>query len=167
MKRYYYAGGARVPLDRDRDRIAIDISRARDAGLDNLVAVAASAGARTLAGKVAVVPRKALGRDALGKLRDEKALLPVYRHGTTLLVPLPEVRVEFEAGQREKTLAALPSAPHDVEITDDVNDHVVLRPCSGDGDEAIDVANFVFEKVHPAAAAVRFVRFVPRPLEAG
>ena len=80
------------------------------------------------------------------------------------MVPLPEIRVEVDnPAERKAVMRALDGAPHQVEVASESDDGFVLAPVSGTSDDAIDVANYVYETAHPAAASVRFVQFVPRP----
>ena len=48
-------------------------------------------------------------------------------------------------------------------IAEQTNDRVVVRPTSGNGDDAMRMANDIYEGAHPAASSVRFVQFVPKP----
>lgn len=164
MGRYYYAGGKRVPLEADEAHVAVDRARAAAAGLGPAVENASPAGGPRLPGGVVVAEREAIGEAQISKLREAGALRPVYRHREARIVALPEVRVEIDgARQRKAVLDSISRAPHQVEIAEDREDRIVLRLRSGSGDDAIDVANYVFEAAHPAAASVRLVQFVPKP----
>ena len=48
------------------------------------------------------------------------------------------------------------------EASDESAEGLVLRPTSGRSDDALTLANYIYEQAHPAAATVRFVQFVPR-----
>jgi hypothetical protein len=162
VPRYFYASGERVPIERDEDQVAIDIGRAGQAAIDDVLEQAGAGAAQRLQGRVVVVSRKAVGK-LLTRLEAAGALQPVYRHESAVLVPLPEVRVELDPGQRKAVLAAIEESPVPAEVVDENDDRVVLRPRSGNGDDAIALANHIFEKAKPAASAVDFVRFVPKP----
>ncbi len=108
--------------------------------------------------------RSKLDESSLRQLRAEGALQTVYRRGQALMVPLPEVRVEVDdERQRRAVMAAIAKAPHPVELCEETENVLVLRPKSKSGDDALDIANFVFETARPAAASVRLIQFVPRP----
>jgi hypothetical protein len=80
-----------------------------------------------------------------------------------MLVPLPEIRVEYDnAKQRAAVKAVIPQAPCKAEVSDESADGLVLRPTSGRSDDALTLANYIYEQAHPAAASVRFVQFVPK-----
>lgn len=161
MGRYYYAGGKRVSIEEDEAHVAIDRARADAAGLE----YAPPSGGSRLPGGVVVAEREQVGEPQLSKLRAAGALRPVYRHREARIVALPEIRVEVDgARQRRAVLESIARAPHPVVIAEDAADRIVLRPSSGSGDDAIDVANYVFEEAHPAAASVRLVQFVPKPV---
>jgi len=159
MTAYYYAGGRRVTLETDDEHVAIDSQAASAAGIEK----SAKNPLRKLPGGVVVAVRSDLDEKQLASLRTAGALRPVYRHDRALLVPLPEIRVEFDnAKQRKSVQAAIAKAPHAVEITEESDDRIVLRPRSGLSDEALAVANYLYEQAHPAASSVRFVQIVPR-----
>ena len=161
MKRYYYAGGKRVTIEEDESQVAVDLSRAGAAGLQKLIA---GVGGRKLPGGVVLADRSALDDEGLERLREAGALRPVFRHDSAVMVPLPEIRVEVDdEKQRRAVLDSIDKAPHPVEVSEQTDDRLLLRPTSGSGDEALDVANYVYEKAHPAAASIRFVQVVPRP----
>lgn len=161
MPRYYYAGGQRVALEADDAHVAVDEQRAAAAGLD---APTGDAHARRLPGGVVVAERDCVSATQLAGLRDAGALRPVFRHGRTLMVALPEIRVEFDnARQRAAVHDALPHAPHTVTVASESPERLVLAPASGQSDDALEVANFLYEQAKPAACAVRFVQVMPRP----
>ena len=161
MTRYYYAGGRRVDLEADDALVAVDQERAEAAGVK---AAADTASARRLPGGVVIAARSDISGPQLAALTRAGALRPVYRHHRALMVAMPEIRVEVDtAKQRKAVFDAISSAPFAVEVADETSERIVLRPCSGLSDDALAVANYVYEHAHPAAAAVRFVQFVPRP----
>src|SRR6188508_1401530 len=160
MTRYYYAGGRRIELELDEHYVAVDEKAADAAGVSM---EAGSATARRLPGGVTVSPRSGLSEAGLERLSQAGALRPVYRRDRSVLVPLPEIRVEYDnARQRAAVKAAIPQAPCEAEVTDESANGLVLRPTSGRSDDALTLANYIYEQAHPAAATVRFVQFVPR-----
>ncbi len=163
MGAYYYASGQRVELERDDEHVAVDRNAATRAGLERQIASAPGvAGQR---GPVIVTPRDALDKDALASLREAGALQPVYRRNRAIMVALPEVRVEFDnKQQRQKVLKVLAEhklPPHS--IVEQSDDRLVIRADSGNGDDALTIANAIYEQAHPPSASVRFVQFVPKP----
>jgi hypothetical protein len=161
MTRYYYAGGRRIELEADDQYVAVDEKAAGAAGLS---VEAGKATARRLPGGVTVSPRASLSEARLRRLSQAGALRPVYRRERSVLVALPEIRVEYDnATQRAAVKAALPQAPCEAEVSEESADGLVLRPASGRSDDALALANYIYEAAHPAAASVRFVQFVPKP----
>ena len=77
---------------------------------------------------------------------------------------MPEVRVEFESGQHAAALRALGESKVPAEITNDAPDRLALRPRSGKGEDALDLANYIYEHIRPAASSVRMLQIVPKPL---
>jgi hypothetical protein len=164
MDAYYYASGERIELERDEDQVAVDRSAARRAGLEQQIA--AAPGVAGQSGPVIVTPRSALGQEALTALGQAGALQPVYRRNRAIMVALPEVRVEFDTKQqRQKVLKFLEGRtlpPH--AIVDTSDERLVIRAESGRGDDALTIANEIYEHAHPASSSVRFLQFVPKPI---
>jgi hypothetical protein len=163
MGAYYYAAGRKVELEDDDEHVAVDQKVAQEAGLGRQVA--ASAEASRQSGGVVLAERSALGEDTLARLRQAGALQPVYRRNRAVIVALPEVRVEFDNSDQRRAvmdmLAESPSLQHT--ITENNDERLVIRPASGSGDDALQMANEIYERAHPAAASVRLIQFVPKP----
>lgn len=163
MGAYYYASGQRVELETDDEHVGVDRSAAQRAGVGPQVASAPSVAGQSAS--VAVVPRSALSDETLATLRQAGALQPVYRRHRAIMVALPEVRVEFDSPAQRKSvlkfLADRKAPPHS--ITDTSDDRLVIAPASGRGDDALAIANEIYEHAHPASSSVRFLQFVPKP----
>ncbi|MEO7855290.1 MAG: hypothetical protein ABIR94_24010 [Rubrivivax sp.] len=160
MTRYYYAGGRRIALEPDDQYVAVDEKAAGAAGLP---LEAGNAPVRRLPGGVTVSPRSSLSEARLERLSQAGALRSVYRRDRSMLVALPEIRVEYDnPKQRAAVKAAIPQAPCEAEVSDESAHGLVLRPTSGRSDDALVLANYIYEQAHPAAASVRFVQFVPK-----
>lgn len=162
MERYYYAGGKRVLLTVDIDRVGVDGERAAKAGLSAEVSHAKKAGTR-MPGGVFLVPRSELTRSQLTRLRKAGAALTVYRVGKTVALPMPEVRVELGASDRGATLAAARDAGVAAEFEETPSGRLVLRPRSGSGEDALSLANFIYEHAHPQASSPRMAQVMPSP----
>lgn len=161
MARYYYASGERVPIELDEERVAVDAARA---GPEEAARLQRAGPAPQLPGGVLLLSKAGVGAEALRALSARGALRAVYRAGGAALVALPEVRVEVEGeAQRGAVREAIARSPHAVTVTEEGPDRLVLQVCSGSGEEALEVANFIHETAHPAAASARLVRFVARP----
>jgi hypothetical protein len=163
MGAYYYAGGRKVELESDDEHVGVDQKVAEKAGLDTQVRTASGAGPR-YSGGVVLAQRSALGADTLASLRDAGALQPVYKRERAVIVALPEVRIEFDnPDQRRAVMNVLAESRSQHTIAEDTDDWIVVHPASGSGDDALKLANDIYERAHPAAASVRFVQFVPKP----
>jgi hypothetical protein len=160
MGRYFYAGGERKALDPVDDRVAIDTRGAARAGLGD--AVSALPVVSQLPGGMTIVDRATLSAELCERLKATGLVQPVYRSGNALVVVLPEVRVELEADQRAAALDAIDASRVAAEVTDDTPERLSLRPRSGTGEDALDLANFIYERAHPAASSARMVQVVPK-----
>jgi hypothetical protein len=161
MGAYYYAGGERVDLEPDEEHVAVDQAVAKEAGLN--VKIRAASAAREGAG-VVVTPRSSLTSHTLSQLEKAGALQPVYRRDNAVVVAMPEVRVEFDSPvERGRVKRLLRPKASRVSVTEDTTDRLVIKPLSGKGDDALNLANRIHERVNPAAVSVRFVQFVPKP----
>jgi hypothetical protein len=164
MGAYYYAAGRKVELEDDDEHVAVDQKVAERAGLDRQVKTASTNMTRP-SGGVVLAQRSALGEDTVARLREAGALQPVYKRNQAVIVALPEVRIEFDhPEQRDKVMDVLAesrSAQH--LIAENTEERIVVRPASGSGDDALQMANEIYERAHPAAASVRFIQFVPKP----
>lgn len=165
MENYYYAGGKKVALEADEDHVAIDRAVADAAGLGS---GAPGGYPPDLRSGVVLSDRSSLGEKALAALRKAGALRPVFRREQAVLVALPEVRVEYDNSTQHNAVkdwvAGLSAkGRHDVAISDETDDHLTLKLGSGDAQDALNLANAIFEHAHPAASSVRFVQFVPKP----
>ncbi len=161
MKRYFYAGGEQHELVPEPRQVAVDTKAAELAGLGSEVA-ALTVTSRLAAGLV-LVERAGLDAALANRLDQAGATRSVYRSGAVLVVPMPEVRVELEPDQRDAAIAALGGSGVPAHITADEPGRMSLRPDSGDADDALDLANHIYEQVHPAASGVRMVQLVPKP----
>jgi hypothetical protein len=161
VARYYYAGGERQPLEPQDDLLAIDTRAASELGLGDSVS-RAQVISRLPAGLV-IVPRHAVA-NIEQRLREGEAARSVYRAGNALVVPMPEVRVEFDGPEwREQTLRALSESKVPARITEDMPAALSLRATSGSGEDALDLANYIYERAKPASSTVRLLRVTPKP----
>ena len=161
MAKYFYAGGERHELALVDGKLAVDTRGAFEAGVgDAIQSVAASS---RLPGGLTIVDRDTLNADVRAQLESARLLHPVYSSGRALVVLLPEVRVEFDANQEAATMNAVRTSPVEAEITGSTAERLSLRPRSGRGGDALDLANYIYENAHPAASSVRMLQVVPKP----
>ena len=162
MPLYYYANGTRHALDPVTDRVAIDARAAERAGLTaRLASVAVES---KLPAGMTIVLKSGLDADLTTKLTAAGALQPVYRTGSTLVVLVPEVRVELDAGQADAAMAAIKGATIASEITGTSAERISLKPVSCRGEDALRLANHIYETAHPAASTVRMLSVAARPM---
>src|SRR5262245_58952423 len=148
MGLYFYAGGKRQELEAVDDRLAVDTRGAASNGLGDVVSELPVV-SKLPAGMV-IVDRGSLGKAAYERLNAAGLAQPVYRYGSALVVLMPEVRVELEDDQHAAALGAVQSSTVPAQITDDTPERLSLRPRSGKGEDALDLANFIYEKARPA-----------------
>jgi len=164
MGTYYYAGGRKIVLERDHNQVAVDQGAAERAGLGSTISDPDAPLTKRGVG-VTLTPRSSLTKTTLDRLQQAGALQPVYTREKATIVLLPEVRVEFDdAKQQQAVFDALADedAPKH-EIVEGSSDRLVVRPTSGNGDDALQLANYIYERAHPPAATVRLMQFVPKP----
>ncbi len=162
MERYYYAEGERHNLVPDTKQVAIDTGVTRSTGQEK--ALEAVEITSKLPGGMVLVRAGDVSATILSELDRLGATQHVYRRGRTTIVFLPEVRVEFDdAAQRKGALEAAHSSGVPIDVIDDCAERLSLRPQSGSGDDALDLANFIYERAHPASASARMLQVVPRP----
>jgi hypothetical protein len=161
MARYFYAGGERRELDPVNDRLAIDTRGAEAAGLGDVVSELPVVS--KLPAGFTIVDVAGLSDAAHARLTAAGVVQPVYRSGNALVVPMPEVRVELEGDQHAAALDAVAASKVAADVTDNTPERLSLRPRSGKGEDALDLANFIYEHARPAAASVRMVQVVPKP----
>jgi hypothetical protein len=161
---YYYAAGRRVALIPDDEWLALDTAQFEPAGTPQGVRTAAIEGARRLLGDWILVPTAslpALDRQGLAK---HGGVQPVYRAKGAIIVALPEVRVEEGSTDRRKSIQEWVRTHRDrVELVNEDGPQILLRPKSGNGADAIAIANQLTEQVGPEMAQPRFLRIVDRP----
>jgi hypothetical protein len=165
--RYYYAGGKKVELAAADDLVAVDERALAAAAVPEAVGNALRKSVQSLSGGVALLNRADLGAHAAAAvlaLEAAGATHPVYRSQGALVVVLPEVRVEETRGAQRKHLTDwLASHAHETVVTSRSADRLVLEPKSGQGGDALTLANELTEQVGPELAQARFLRVVPGP----
>lgn len=162
MGRYFYAGGERHELQPVEDRLAIDVRAASEAGLGDVVRKVKSAS--RLPSGMTVIERASIDDATIERLNAAGVVQPVYRYGPSLVVLMPEVRVELEGAQHDDAVRAVAASVVDAELTDDTPERLSLRPLSGRGEDALDLANFIYEQARPASSTVRMLQIVPKPV---
>jgi hypothetical protein len=160
--RYYYAGGVKVPIELDGQRVCVDLGLAK-AGPALLRKWVKQAKPKPVQGQLALLDRSALPPAVLEALEAQSAVQPVFRHGETSLVALPEVRVETTREKRRKLDTLVKNGPIPANIEDQGAERAVLRPLSGNGGDAVALANALHEALQPELAQARFVRIVAKP----
>jgi hypothetical protein len=160
MARYYYSGGQRRELTLADERLAIDTAAAEVAGLGRELKIVPPVS--RLPGGMAMYDRSALRTDVLERLQAAGAVSQVYRSGTSFVVLMPEVRVELDAGQDSAAREAVLASTVASDVTDSTPERISLRPQSGSAEDALDLANFIYERARPAASSVRMLHVVPK-----
>lgn len=161
---FYYAGGERIPLEPDLDLVAIDSAKITGADLESPAARKLLADSRPLKSAVSLVSSASIPTDLRARWDRAGALHPVYHHGDTLLVILPEVRAEdADTARLARVRDWLESAKIEAVIVSQRDNLIVLRPTSGRGKDALDLANRLHEELGAASAQARMLRVVARP----
>ena len=158
---YYYASGERVALEPDADHVALDLG---------------TAPARSRSKTATAMPRAELQQR--GRMLNDSVLLvtgaapaghaslqlPVFRSGSTLLVALPEVRVEDDDPESLRRLHAwLAAEPGRADVTDQVPGRITLRAGPVYGHDGVTLAREVVERCGVQSASPRLLRVTPGP----
>jgi hypothetical protein len=158
---YYYASGHPVELTLDGNWLAIDTRQFKAAGTSPRLQVTLLKDARPLRGDLILVKRQLLTPKQLDALTRHGAAHPVFQSNGAMLIALPEVRVEESSSQRRRALLRWIREHADIaEIVEDDGNKFVLRPTTGQGADAITLANQLVEQIGPELAQPRFLRVV-------
>jgi hypothetical protein len=160
---YYDVDGSQVPL-RQASQLAVDLKAADAAGLPAEALDGLKKSARELRPGIVMLDSANVSEGVVQALDAVGALQPVFSgEANSLVVVLPEVRIETKDNeQASKVRGYLKSADVDLEVIRDAGERIVVRPLSGRGVDALDLANRVEEEVHPVMAQARFLRVVPK-----
>jgi hypothetical protein len=158
---YYDVDGSRVPL-RAADELAVDLRAAElpPGALERL-----SECGRELRGDVVMLDGGEVPGEVAEAFDAAGALHPVFGSADGgRVVVMPEVRIEVadeqQAGEVRRYLEA---SELSCEVVRESGAQLVVRPTSGRGAEALELANRIEEELHPPMSQARFLRIVPRP----
>jgi len=157
MAPYYYAGGRKIELELDREHAAVPLDEARRLG------VSLPDDRRELPGDLALVRQDELSPPERASLERAGAMRQVYNYRGTLMVPLPEVRVELEGDQRVAVLSAIAHAKVKADIDESTPGRLLVRLESNLGDDALAQDNTTTERANPALSSARMVQVTARP----
>ena len=157
---YYYADKQKVYLRPCHDFVAVDAGRLPQAA-KKLQQTVRSQG-HQLRRDVYLVPREQLTAGDFTQIHDAAAEQPVYLHDDTMLVVLPEIRVEDFSQQRQLLLSGW-ADEHAAKLIEDRRGRTVIEPISGNGRDALQLANQLHEQLGFDSAQPRMLRLVRRP----
>jgi hypothetical protein len=164
---YFYASGKRVPLARATDYFALSSDSLTLAGLSSTAQGHLKELGLPLRGGIFLYRWSELTENIRAEVEKKCVIHPVYLHQDTLLVVLPEIRVEETRPDHKKRLKDWLNRHKDAEVVRERSQGVVLRPASGSGKTALTLANQLQEEVGPELAQARFIRIVERPTHKG
>jgi hypothetical protein len=161
---YYWASGEKIPLSAAPE-IVVNSKAADEQGLwqGELSEVASSQGTDIGKGLV-ILPSDAVPAELRDRLDDTGASAPVYSADDALIVVLPEVRMESTTSSAQEVRAAVERIDSNASVEESAPGRFVVKPSSGRGADALDLANRLTEAVNPDAVQPRFVRITkPQP----
>lgn len=159
---YYFAGGERIALRADPQHVGVDLGRATS--LPKRRQTALRKVGRPLRGDVVLLECSAVPDAEQAQLDADGALLPAYHADDSTIVVLPEVRVELRDPKQVSDLRRrLERAGVDRKSIRARGGRVSFAPRSGRAEDALRLANDLYEELEPAASQARFLRVVPRP----
>ena len=159
---YYYAGGKRVALETATDLVAVDDARLAAQLPDLLASDDALQAGQSLRGGIRLIHTKALAAGTFDALKRTGVTQPVFRQDGTILIALPEIRVEDESEAKLDKVRKF--AANQVEpIAEGAEGRMTLQPLSAKGEDAMHLANTLIEQYELTSATPRFLRIVPNP----
>jgi hypothetical protein len=160
---FYYAGGEKINLHPVKDMLAF----ARPTSLSKLPAALKQSlhlGLEAVTDGVTIVPVEQLTSQVLSAIRDKLKVFPVFAGDASgMLVALPEIRVQCEPEQGKKLESWLKERADEIDIVKHDGTQFVLQATSGDGADALRIANEIYRKFRPQMSQPRFIRIVDRP----
>ena len=161
---YFYVDGERVRLKPARDFCAVDLNRLKaDTKLHGTTErLLGEVGASTRRG-VSVVQKSKIPVEVAHDLDKRGVFQPVYEYGRSLMVVLPEVRIEEARPEMQKKMRDwLDEHGAGVEINSR-QARTEVRPKSGDGRDALHLANEIQEQLAPELVQARMLRVQTKP----
>jgi hypothetical protein len=163
-KYYYYASGEQVELILDPHWVAVDEQRADSANIPQKTLDSFREATRSLKRGVVLVEREAISNSVLNALDAAHALQPVFKVDGSLLIALPEVRVEESSPSLKRAFHIWLEQNRDLAvIVQEDAERITLRPPSGNGTDALNLSNRLTEEVGVEMAQPRFIRLSARP----
>lgn len=159
---YYFAGGERIALRADPEHVGVDLERAGSLRRTRQKQLRKTG--QVLRGEVVLLEAGDIEPDELEALEAEGALLPAYRADDATIVVLPEVRVELkDAREAHRVRRKLEKAGLvDPKSVEERGGRLSFAPDSGRAEDALRLANDLYEDLKPSASQARFLRVVPR-----
>ncbi len=163
VTQYYYAGGEKIPLHRVTHLVAlrgqIPVKGVAATKLDSK-----KRWSMPLTNGLSLVDSDGLAQEDLAKFASPGDMQPVYTCGNTIMVPLPEVSVEAVDETKKKSLAKLLQKMGDrARVEQGKYGQMIVHLTSGKGDDAVELANLIHEKIRPELAAPRFMQVTSSP----
>ena len=160
----YYADGEVIPL-LPTNLVAVDLGLAAKFGVPSKTLDRLDRTGRHLRRGMVLVDVTEVGPDLRRLLDHAGAAHPVFRNPTgALTVLLPEIRVEAQTAEAWSRIQhELDHEAGRIEVVRADGHRLVLRPASGRGMDALDLANAIYERAAPAMSQPRLLRLVDRP----
>lgn len=161
----YYADGEVIGLV-PADLVAVDLEfAAAKCGVPSRILNRWERTGRHLKGDMVLVGTRAIGSKLRRLLEDAGAAHPAFYDPTgAITVVLPEIRVEAGTPEARSSIEqAIAQVEGRMEVVRDGGSRLVLRPVSGRGMDALELANAIYERAAPAMSQPRLLRLVQRP----
>ncbi len=160
---YYYAAGKQIELVRAEDLIAVDEVSVASAQLPQEIRDEISRVGKELRNGMSLVSRKDLSERAAALIRKKCVTQPVFRQGDSVVIVLPEVRVEGSEDDKDRVKAWVNCHVKGAKVEHRRQGQIVVRPGSDCGNAALELANQLHEQVGVESAQPRMLRIVERP----
>lgn len=163
-KYYYYANSEKIPLSEQEDLVAVDGAQVVAAGLSQIEWEKLRGKGSPLLKGWWLVDGSGLGDAALKALRRRKAIQHVFKAQGAYIIAFPEIQLEEGRASKKADLQDWLKQNEDhVVVLENNGSNWLIKAKSGDGLDALRLANALTEKLRPKLSQSRFVRVVKRP----
>ncbi len=133
----------------DREWIAIDSELFEGSEISGSTKDRLRRSAKVLSANFSLVPATVLSPEERIELERDKVVSPVFRHGSALLVALPEIRVEESLPAEQELLKKwFDRHDQDLSVLTERNDRFLVAPLSGKAEDALSAAQEL-NPLHP------------------
>lgn len=163
-KYYYYANSEKIPLAEEKDLVAVDGAQVLKAGLKAKDWEQLRVKGKALLKGWWLIDGKGLPEAVIKKLKDQKGIQQVFKAGGALVIAYPEIELAVRSNAKVAVLKTWLKKNKDmVNVLENRGASWLIEAKSGDGVDALNLANTITEEFAPELSQSRFVRVVKTP----